>query len=447
MADHYHFIGIGGIGMSSLAKILLEKGERVSGSDQNAGARTRELASLGADIYLGHGLQQNSTDVINVYSSSIPLDNPERMAAKTLLHRSDVLNGLIQEIKSLVVAGTHGKSTTSSLLSWVLEVAGLNPGFSIGAIPKNFCTNGRWGKGPYFVAEGDESDGTLAKYAPFGGIITNIERDHMDYFKTDEVMIDCFKTFASRVQHLVVCGDDPIVSSLNLPGMSYGRKEGCRARLLKAEQRGWQLILSFEIDLKRFDAIELNLIGEHNALNALSVFVLCQMLGVDEGAIREGFCTFLGVGRRVERKGVLCGAEIFDDYAHHPTEAKTTLEALKKAAPERRLIALFQPHRYTRTKECLDQWGLALLAADAVIVTDIYSAGEKPIAGLDMKCVVAALQKDLKVPCIYLSRKRLTSLGEGVLREGDLLVTLGAGDITNFYDELASGAFALGRGR
>lgn len=442
LIDKCHFIGIGGIGMSGLAKILLNHNCKVSGSDVASGHVTDSLARLGAEIFIGHDFQHIKPNMTVIYGSDIKADNPEYQAALHLkckiLHRSDLLSILMSGYRTLAVAGTHGKTTTSALLTWVLKDCGLDPSYAIGGILSRLQSNADKGQGPYFVAEADESDGTFLKYAPFGGIVTNIDLDHMGHFGTEEVLVKSFKTFMlnfSAPEHLLWCGDDPRLSHLNVPGISYGRGNTCDWRLQNVLQQGWTICFDADFRGKKYSGIEVPLVGEHNALNALAVFALAHSLGIDEKAIRSAFKSFGGVLRRCEKKGEAGGVLVIDDYAHHPTEILTTLKGVRQAIQDRRLIVVFQPHRFSRVKDCLGQFKDVFEEADELFLTDIYSAGELPIEGLTYQNVLEELHQ-ARLPVRYIPRNELEESLAKILRPHDVVITLGAGDLPKLGESL-----------
>jgi UDP-N-acetylmuramate--alanine ligase len=442
MTAHYHFIGIGGIGMSSLAQILLERGYQVSGSDLALSPITERLKTMGARIYHGQSPENISPLQTVVFSTDIKETNPEYQAAITLKcrmeHRSECLLGLMDGKKVLAVGGSHGKTTTTSLLAWVLEVGGMQPTFAVGGIAKNFQTNGKVGVGPFFVAEADESDGTLAKYRPYGAIVTNIGLDHMYHFKSEKALLDCFHTFFSQIRsasHTLWCGDDARLRKMNPLGTSYGFGDHCHLKIDNYRQQGWKSVIDLDFEGRQYADIELSLAGRHNSLNASAVFGLALRLGVTEPKIRQAMKTFQGVARRCEVKGELKGILFLDDYAHHPTEIQATLKAIREAIPQRRLIAVFQPHRYSRTRDCMGSYGPIFNSADQVFITDIHSAGELPIPGVEVDRILDELKLSSSASCTYLPREGLSSLLLSQLKQGDVVVTLGAGNITNLGSE------------
>jgi len=436
MKKKFHFIGIGGIGMSALARLLLKRKATVSGSDNNTNKIIDTLKQLGADINLGHRSDLVSEDAAVVYSSAVKCDNPEYQEAKnkncSLLHRSDLLNYLMEGYKPLTVAGTHGKTTTSSLLTYVLLSAGKEPSYAIGGVLLNEDTNSNAGKGEYFVAEADESDGTFLKYSPYAMIVTNIgSGDHIDNYGSQDALTDAYVEFLGKIDdkdRIFYCADDDRLKNLNVNGISYGFGEGLDLRVSNYRQEGWHTFFDIEYKGIFYRNIKLALVGAHNVLNSLAVWGLAHSLGVEEAEIRKGFCNFKGVGRRCEKKGEIYGIEIYDDYAHHPAEIKTTLSAIKAAIGSRRLVVLFQPHRYTRTKECLAEYRGAFDTVDALFVTDVYSAGEEPLEGVSPEAVI---KKSGHLHASYVARENISTKAMLFLEHGDVLVTMGAGDITS----------------
>lgn len=437
MKKKFHFIGIGGIGMSSLARILLERGEHVSGSDLVKTPITESLESLGANISIGQKAENISPSQIVIFSTDIKPSNPEYQAAVTLKckmeHRSECLHRLTVGQKVLAVGGTHGKTTTSSLLAWAMESCKLSPTYAIGGIVKNFQTNGKAGEGPYFIAEADESDGTLASYHSYGAIVTNIGLDHMNHYQTEENLLDCFQRFFSQIKKKELCfwcGDDERLIKMDPQGVSYGFSEHCQLQASNYRQSGWRSFVDLVFEGQTYADVEVSLAGLHNTLNAIAVFGLLIKLGAREPDIRQGLKTFQGVGRRCEVKGEKNGILFLDDYAHHPTEIKATLSAIRTANPNRRIVAVFQPHRYTRTRDCMGTYGSIFNSADQVILTDIHAAGEAPIPGVAVDNILEEISEGSKTSCQYLPRKGLSIKLPDFLEKGDVVVTLGAGNIT-----------------
>lgn len=438
---NYHFIGIGGIGMSGLARIALQKGEHVSGSDIRKSPVTEELQKAGASIFIGH-LESNVPDECEiVYSTDISSDNPEMMRAKEkhfpLLHRSNFLARLMEGTFPLLVTGTHGKTTTSSLLSHMLFVLGEDPSYSIGGIVESLQSNGGWGKGKWFVAEADESDCSFSAYLPYGAIVTNIGIDHLNHWNSEENLLKGFHSFYEKIQNKELafwCKDDTRLSSLNLEGPSYGFSEGADFQITKASYQGWKSVFTLKSGDLTWEDFEIPMIGAHSVLNATAVIALCLKLGFDSLQVREALKLFKGVKRRVEKKGEFDGITLYDDYGHHPTEITATLKALKTASPGRRVVVAFQPHRYSRTRDCFGEFAPALETADLVILTDIYSAGESPIDGISSLSLSETFEK--KDKSCYVPKQDLLKKLLEVLKPGDVFVSMGAGDITQIGPQL-----------
>lgn len=440
----YHFIGIGGIGMSGLARILLQQGHEVSGSDLSPSSITESLQNLGATIVHEHAEANVPVEGCVVFGSDIKKDHPEYRCAhkqkRPMLHRAELLAEICKEKATLAVTGTHGKTSTSSLLTWVLQQAGMEPGFAVGGWIAELNTNASTGASDHFVLEADESDGSFIKYRPQGAILLNIDRDHMDHYGTDEALNKAFKKFAGQVANpelLFWCGDDLRLRSLRLKGISYGFNAGSDLRGCNYRQEGWGG--KFDVIYKghEYPHLEVSLPGQHQALNALAVFGLALALGLDEATIRKGLKTFPGVGRRCEKKGDRGGVLILDDYGHHPVEILATLKGIRSGIGERRLVVVFQPHRYTRTKDCLTQFGHIFDEADEVFVTDIYAAREEPLPGVTAEAVLEELHKNSKAKARYVPRNSVRSTLVAFLRPHDVVVTIGAGDVTKLGTEIA----------
>ena len=437
MLTHAHFIGIGGIGMSALAHLLLDQGVFVSGSDLYLSPIVQALASRGAKIFIGHSLENIHGAERIIYSSGIEQKNPEYQEAVAqsipLQHRAHFLAEQLFVKKSLLVAGTHGKTTTSSLLAHVLLKAGEDPSFAIGGIAPSLATNGRASSGTLFVAEADESDGSLVCYHPFGAIITNVDDDHLEYWKSREALLAGFAQFSFQVaskEHLFYCADDPGLCAIRPKGYSYGFEKSADVCLSNYRQKGWKLFVDIHFKDTLYQNVEVPLIGRHNALNSAAVFALCTQLGISETLIRESLACFQGVRRRVEKKGEISGITVYDDYAHHPTEIAVTLNAIKTAVGKRRIVVAFQPHRYSRLKTFMDRFASALQSCDVVVLTDVYSAQEAPIPEVTITTLQERIQKQLGKEVHYYPREQLVHFLFSFMKQGDVLVTLGAGDIT-----------------
>jgi UDP-N-acetylmuramate--alanine ligase len=346
----------------------------------------------------------------------------------------------MKDYKTLSVTGTHGKTTTTALLTTVLMAAKMNPSYAVGGIVNQLHSNAGHGQGECFVAEADESDGTFLKYDSYGAIVTNIDFDHMNHFKTESNLISSFAQFIKQVrhaEHLFWCGDDERLKRLYPPGTSYGFNSECALRAVNIAQHGWQQFFDIQFQGKHYTNIALNLIGKHNVLNALAVFGLSTSLGITEEVIRRAFATFEGVARRCEKKADLGQILILDDYAHHPTEIKTTLSGIRAAIGNRRLIVAFQCHRYTRTKDCMGSFGGIFDSVDHLVMTDLYTAQESSLPGVTVEAVIKEIQQHSpKLPIHYASRSILTEYLAEFIKPNDVVVTMGAGDITKIGAEL-----------
>lgn len=427
----YHFIGLGGIGMSAIARILLQKGHSVKGSDLRSNFVLHELEKEGAKVHIGHHAALIGDEETIVYSSDIREDNVEWIEAKAkklpMLHRSDLLHELMKGKKRLLVSGTHGKTTTTALLTSVLLEAGLDPSFVVGGLIRSLNTNGKAGSGEYFVAEADESDGSFLKSHSYGSILTNLENDHLEFWGSVEKLKMAFQQFIAQTEHLFWCADNKPLQKLNTKGTSYGFSEKADLKIHRFRQTKKGIIF----DLNDFENIELSLFGAHNALNAAAVFGLCLKLGVQEEAIRKAFKEFSGTSRRLECKGEKHKVTLFDDYGHHPNEIRATIKALRDHVRERRLIVVFQPHRYTRVRDLFEEFTNSFQDADLVFMTDIYSAGEAPIPGITSASLYAKMREKWGAKVHFFPRNHLESGVASQLKPLDVVLTIGAGDITH----------------
>lgn len=440
---YYYFIGIGGIGMSGLAHMLLQQGHKVAGSDLCSSALVDVLAASGATIHIGHSPSHVPEEAIVIYTSQVKVDHPEYQAAIQkkciLLHRSLLLHTLMQKQRALLVAGSHGKTTTSALLSHVLLEAGNNPSYAVGGVVRGLQAQASLGSGPYFIAEADESDGSFLTYAPYGAIITNIGLDHLDYWQSASGLEAGFAGFMSKVKNrdlLFWGGDDSRLQKKAWDGVSYGFSEGVDLRIIHSVYEKQGVCFSLQNQQGIYADISLPLMGKHNIQNATAVFGLCLALGIEEETIRKAFLSFAGVGRRVEKKGEVGGICFYDDYAHHPTEIATTLAALKNMAGERRVVVVFQPHRFTRTRDCFDAFGPALSVADKIFITDIYAAQEEALPGIHSSVLVAHIQNQGCGACQYVPWEDVVEMVSGDLQSGDVVVSMGAGSITRVGPEM-----------
>lgn len=438
MSDEtYHFIGLGGIGMSALARILLQKGVEVRGSDANESKLLLQLQKEGAAIQVGHSASFVKNGATVVYSTDIKNENVELAEARkknlSLMHRSDMLDHLMRGKKALLVTGTHGKTTTSSLLASVLLEAGKDPSFVIGGILNGLNTNARWGLGPYFVAEADESDGSFLKTKSFGAIVTNLEDEHLNYWETPQKLDAAFAQFfrqSENPEHLFWCGDDERLKNLGPTGTSYGFKESNNLRIVSFGTTDHGIEFDLVWNGVFFRNVFLSLHGGHNALNGAAVFGLALSLGIPEEAIRKAFAYFSGAARRLEWKGTAHAVDMYDDYGHHPTEIGATLSALRGKVREKRIVAIFQPHRYSRVRDLFDGFADCFKEADLVILTDIYSAGEAPINGISTASLYVKMRSILGDKLHFFPRAHLEEGAARLLMPHDVAITIGAGDVT-----------------
>ena len=444
--QHIHFVGIGGIGMSGIASILLRQGYAISGSDIKESPITKKLSALGAHIFIGHdALNINGADTL-VYSSAIKADNPELLAAKSkgvlAIRRAEALAKLMNNKTCIAISGAHGKTTTTALVSHLLLQAGLFPTVAIGGILRNLDDNAHLGKSKYFVAEADESDGTFLYYRPDYSIVTNIDREHLDYYKSWDNIVSAYAKFISNTKGagcLFCCGDDPAIRQI-----TKGYKKRITYFGLSEDNDFYPKDIILHDFSSSFDCfcrekfmgrIILPLAGRHNIQNSLSVIALGCELGIDFKKIAGILSSFKGTERRFQLKLDVKGIKIIDDYGHHPSEIKATLLAAKNVS-HKRLMVLFQPHRYSRTKFLLDDFAGSFTLADYLILTDIYGACESPIAGISSEVLCDRIKQLTSRQALYLNKEKILEHVIQNLRPGDLILTLGAGDIGRISDEL-----------
>ncbi|WP_347488331.1 UDP-N-acetylmuramate--L-alanine ligase [Desulfoscipio sp. XC116] len=439
--DKIHFIGIGGAGMSGLARVLLDLGLDVRGSDINSTPVTERLKARGAAIYKGHeGAHVGDAELV-VYSTAINAENDEMQAAGEkgvpVIHRADLLGLLMNRQKGLAVAGAHGKTTTSAMLALVLEKCQQDPTILIGGELTDIGGNAKFGRGPFLVAEADESDRSFLKLQPYLAIVTNIEDDHLDHYGSVEEIVDAFRQFIHKIPAngtAVLCFDDeriraiaedctgkPVTYALDNPAADYTLRD------IRVDASGSAGEVFFKG--RHLGRLELTVPGRHNLANALAVVAACRDIGLSYSDVAECLKCFRGAGRRYQLLGREKGITVIDDYAHHPTEIAATLRAARQVHSGR-IIAVFQPHRYTRTQLLFDRFGVCFNAADLVIINDIYSAGEKPIAGVTAQLIVDAVHDNKGVRPLQLAAGEETvDYLAGMLQEGDLVLTMGAGDV------------------
>lgn len=451
-----HFIGIGGAGMSGIAEVLLTLGYRVSGSDSSNNASTARLVQLGAEVHIGHRAEHLQGADVVVSSSAIKLDNPELVAARAaripVIPRAEMLAELMRFRRGIAVAGTHGKTTTTSLTASLLAAEGLDPTFVIGGLLNSAGTNAKLGSGQWLVAEADESDGSFLLLQPLLAIVTNIDADHLENYGNDFGKLK--QAFSDFLHHLpfyglaVLCFDDTNVRALaaDLPRsiLSYGFDADVDLRATNLRQDGPRM--HFDLTLPgRTQALPatLNLPGRHNVLNACAAAAAAHQVGVSDEAILRGLSSFKGVGRRFNVHGEIAltqGSVLFvDDYGHHPRELAAVIAAARGGWPDRRLVVAFQPHRYSRTRALLEDFADVLSHADAVLLTEVYAAGEAPMSSADGRALARAVRARGRVEPVFVgSSSMLFEVLPDVLKDGDVLVMLGAGDIGQRAQELLS---------
>ena len=442
-----HFIGIGGAGMSGLARIALSHGITVSGSDAKDSSVVIALSALGATVATSHDAANIDGADLVVYSTAISASNPERARAAELktptLTRAAALAVLMSESKSVAVAGTHGKTTTSSMLAVALQACAADPSFAIGGTITASGSNAHRGTGEIFVAEADESDGSFTEYHPFAAIVTNVEHDHVDYFPTPESVAQAFRDFAATIKSegfLTYCADDAGAVALasttkNVQLISYGTSDGADLHIDQIELMTMGSSARAVWNGKTVGHIELQVPGHHNLLNAAGVLATGLKLGFGAAELLTGLATFRGTGRRFELIGTVHGVRVVDDYGHHPTEIQVTLEAARRYAADGRLIVIFQPHRFSRTQAFASAFAAVLDTADRAIVLEVYAASEKPIDGVTSKLITRQMKNGEYIPNFV----EVTDSVIEMAQPGDVIMTLGAGDVSSLAPIIVDG--------
>lgn len=445
-----HFIGIGGAGMSGLARVLHDRGIAVTGSDLKESRYTLALQELGVPVAIGHDASNLGDPEVVVVSSAIPERNPEYAEALRrglpVWPRARMLAHLAEERRTVAIAGTHGKTTTSSMVAAMLAAAGESPSFLIGGEVGGFASNAMHGDGDLYVVEADESDGSFVYLAPHVAVITNIEADHLDHYAGIEEIEETFAAFVARIPSggtLVACADDERVMKLagksGVRVVTYGRASTADVRCTSVERTGEGMRFDVTFENGQPLGARIAVPGEHMALNATAALAVAHVLGLDPGRAVSALESFEGVKRRFDHIGEALGVRVVDDYAHHPTEVRATLGAARDVAADNgRLWVVFQPHRYSRTQAFVREFGESFGSADRVIIMDVYSAGETPIPGVSGKTVVdAILRSTPRARVAYLPHRRDIApyLARGV-RSGDLVMTMGAGDVTTMGAEV-----------
>jgi UDP-N-acetylmuramate--alanine ligase len=443
-----HFIGLGGAGMSGIARIMLAKGFAVSGSDKNDSSVLTSLKALGAKVFVGH-IRENLADAqLVIISAAITENNPELVAAKQggipVVARANALAWLMSESTSVAVAGTHGKTTTTAMLTVALQSAGADPSFAIGGTINNAGTNAHSGSGSIFVAEADESDGSFLAYKPSGAIITNVELDHVDHFADEEAVFAVFEQFVDSIKpggFLVACGDDSGVKHLlsqikrsDLKILLYGEDSNNDFRLDRINLAPTTSSAALTITGRKIGELTLAVAGKHNLLNAVAAFAAGSAMGIAEDKLITGLKSFTGTRRRFELKGEVAGVKVIDDYGHHPTEITVTLIAAKNLAQSGRVLVVFQPHRYSRTAVFSHQFAEALANSDFTFLLEVYAASEQPIPGVSSLLII----KDMKSDQAKFEPSMVQVVSEVAMmaKSGDVIITLGAGDVSSLGDPI-----------
>ena len=443
--DTIHFVGIGGAGMCGIAEVLFNQGYKVSGSDIKASVVTERLQKLGVSVFIGHDASNIANADVLVVSSAIDKTNPEIIEALArrlpVVRRADMLGELMRYRHSIAVAGAHGKTTTTSLLTMILTEAHLDPTYVIGGKLNASGKNASLGQSRYLVAEADESDASFLSLRPMAAIVTNIDEDHMD---TYEGSFDKLKQAYIQFLHnmpfyglAVVCGDDKelmgMVDDIARPVLTFGFKEHNDVQAVDLVADGVRTHFTVLRKEREPLRLTLNIPGEHNVLNALAAITLATDEGVDDEAIVRAVSKFAGVGRRFEHQAEVAVGDgtvlLVDDYGHHPTEVAATIKAARQSYPERRLVMMFQPHRYSRTRDCFDDFVEVLSGVDELLLLDVYSAGEAPIVGADTKALARSIRHRGQVEPTLVDKENLAPVMQRVLQAGDILITQGAGNV------------------
>ena len=447
--DRPHFIGIGGAGMSGIAKILAQRGAEVAGSDAKESATAEALRALGATVHIGHAAGHLADDATCVVvSSAIRADNPELARAAELgipvVHRSDALARLMDGLRPIAVAGTHGKTTTTSMLAVSLSTLGLNPSYAIGGDLDVPGSNALHGEGEIFVAEADESDRSFHKYAPEVAIVLNVELDHHANYASMDEIYESFETFAGRIVPggtLVITADHEGARELtrrlsdDIRVVTYGESEDADVRVLSVVAQGLKSEVTVELDGSPL-TFTVSVPGRHYAHNAVAALAAGAALGIPAAELAPAIASYTGVKRRLQLKGEAAGVQVIDSYAHHPTEMTADLEAMRAAAGDARILVVFQPHLFSRTQELGKEMGESLALADASVVLDIYPAREDPIPGVTSELIIEAARAAGADVTPAKDKADVPAVVAGMAKPGDLVLTMGAGDVTDLGPEI-----------
>ncbi len=460
--SHIHLIGIGGAGMGGIAEVLVNLGYQVRGSDLRANAVTARLQKMGVQIFIGHAADHVAGADVVVVSTAVGPANPELLAAQQaripVVPRAEMLAELMRFRQGIAVAGTHGKTTTTSLVASVLAEGGLDPTFVIGGLLKSAGSNARLGTGRYLVAEADESDASFLHLQPVIAIVTNIDNDHLATHGGDfEKLRQSFVAFLHNLPFYglaVLCSDDAeirgLLAQVGRPMIRYGLGDDADLRAVRLERMGARTRFEVLREGREPLSVTLNLAGLHNVRNALAAIAVATELEIPDKSIQRALESFEGIGRRLETVGEVETATgrvtIVDDYGHHPTEIEATLEAARQAWPGRRLVLAFQPHRYTRTHDLIDDFGRVLSEADALVVTEVYAAGEEPIPNADGRAICRAVRGRGQIEPVFVEQVgELAGALAGLIKDGDVILTMGAGSIGGVSHELPASLAAAAR--
>lgn len=441
-----HFIGIGGSGMCGIAELLINLGYPVSGSDLMETSTTQRLKMLGGTVFKGHDPSHVEGAEVVVISSAVSEDNPEVCKAREMMipviRRAEMLAELMRLKYGIAVAGAHGKTTTTSFIASMLGSGGFDPTAVIGGKVNSLESNAKLGQGEFLVAEADESDGSFLRLTPTIAVVTNIDKEHLDYYKNMEALKDAFLEFINKVPFYgvaIICLDEPYLQSL-IPGirtryLTYGLTAQSDFTACDITREKWKSSFRVTCKGKSLGMFTLNMPGTHNIYNALAAIAVCVEMEMDEDDIRKGLEHFSGIERRLQLKGVVNDITIVDDYGHHPTEITATLETLKHEG--HRLIVVFQPHRYSRTMDHMDNFARSFNDADCLLMLDIYAAGEKPVEGVSGEVLAGKIKESGHHDVCYFSdRKKLLDEVIRVAEPGDVVLTLGAGDVCKLGDDI-----------
>jgi UDP-N-acetylmuramate--alanine ligase len=442
-ATRIHLVGIGGIGMSGLALLLSERGFEISGSDIKISDNIKYLRQSSIEVHLGHNSKNIDKADIICYSSAITADNPELIAADNsgipIIKRGELLALLTQDFKTIAVSGSHGKTTTSSLISFIFRSMGFNPYVFVGGYLRNF-NSCAWGGEDFFVVETDESDGSFLFCNPWVSVITNIDYEHIDFYKDIKALKQSFNKFAANTKKMVIgCGDDSDVQEI-MAGkihLSYGVSDINYIQAKNIRYQGLTSSFDLLIEGQFFCRVKIPLLGEHNVVNVLAAVSLFYFLDFDLTAVISKLNDFAGVSRRMDIKKICQQPQFIDDYAHHPGEIRSVTNALRQAYPDKRLIAIFQPHRHSRFKLLYQEFLRCFDACDLVVTTDIYAAGEYPLEGVNVQAFTRELNFHFKGEVVYSAKTDLINSVPLLLDKDDLVLSLGAGDINKIADKIA----------